>query len=346
MMIASGKAMDSKGKWVFIFPIQNLEISKEIKSEFRVDRVRFVTGKKLRSLASTLGIDPSRFELASKVGESLSDRCTYGVVQHGGVLKTIVTKVNSILAEEIDIISASQLLYKRRQSSCPIRLADSGARGFTTQIVMDSASDQGFVRSQISEHPFPLVINKHWKAYHKELFFLRFLKILQGSTNVANSWRDTLARSVRLAGRSFNAVDHGAAFLWNVIALEALISRQGDKYATAIPERIEALLGWIGFWDTANFHTRIEELYQLRCKVVHDARLDLVNPADIRFSEELLMNVLSNLVRHPRLFSCKDDVIAFAEKVAAQKLLGKRLTTRPKTLIFLGDGGLFDEEVN
>jgi len=68
---------------------------------------------------------------------------------------------------------------------------------------------------------------------------------------------------------------------------------------------------------------------------VHDGRIDLVTPKDLLFTEDLLMNVLVNLLRHPKLFQQKDDVINFSELVSAEHLLGRKSQIRPKTLRFV-----------
>ena len=48
------------------------------------------------------------------------------------------------------------------------------------------------------------------------------------------------------------------------------------------------------------------------------------------------MNVLMNLVSHPKLFSSKDAFVEFSEKVEAQRTLGvTRPRVRPKTLRFI-----------
>lgn len=49
------------------------------------------------------------------------------------------------------------------------------------------------------------------------------------------------------------------------------------------------------------------------------------------------MNVLMNLVWHPKLFSSKDAFVEFSKKVEAQRTLGeKRLRVRPRGFRFIG----------
>jgi hypothetical protein len=61
-----------------------------------------------------------------------------------------------------------------------------------------------------------------------------------------------------------------------MIAIESLLTRQGDKYSDALPKRIEAFLGWSGYWSINGYEDRIHDLDRKRCELVHAGRLDLI----------------------------------------------------------------------
>ena len=217
---------------------------------------------------------------------------------------------------------------------CRLGLIGEYMRGVNELILLDKGGEEGIVGSERVDHPLPLTLDKQWNEYHRGSFFGRFTKILRGVSKTKATWKKDLTRSIRLVGKSVNSYDISSAFLWNMVALEMLLAKHGDKYSTVIPKRIESLLGWIGFWDTMKFEEKIDEVYNLRCKVVHDGRLDLVTPDKLLFTEDLLVNVLENLLRHPKFFQSKDDLINFADLVGAEHLLGQKSRNRPKTLVF------------
>jgi hypothetical protein len=125
------------------------------------------------------------------------------------------------------------------------------------------------------------------------------------------------------------------SFLWNMIALETLLTKQTDKYTDALPKRVEAFLGWIGFWETENYEQRIREAYQKRCIFVHSGNNSTITKQDILFTDDLLLNLLYNITKFYRIFKSKNDIIEFADKVEAEHKLGIRSKVRPKKLMFI-----------
>jgi len=135
-----------------------------------------------------------------------------------------------------------------------------------------------------------------------------------------------------LIGRSIGTLDVATAFLWNMIALECLLTEQGDSVVDALPQRCEAFLGWVGFWKTDGFEGRIREAYKQRCLFVHQGQTAGISRELLLFTDDLLLNVLANIVNHASIFRSKADVIQFSRKVQAEHLLGVKSKVRPKKL--------------
>jgi hypothetical protein len=169
----------------------------------------------------------------------------------------------------------------------------------------------------------------------QEVFFLRLLRILNDDIKVWRSWRHDLERASVLIGQSQCSSDIAQGFLWNVIALELLLSERGDKYTDILPKRAESFLGWVGFWQTDNYADKIAEIYKKRCDFVHRGRREDITVEDLLFTDDLLCNLLLNLVRHIDRFPCKQAVIDFSQKVEAEHILGVKPQVRPKRLMFM-----------
>lgn len=134
-------------------------------------------------------------------------------------------------------------------------------------------------------------------------------------------------------GLSQTANSVADAFLWNMVALELLLTNQGDKVVDALPSRAEALLGWSRNWTEDNFEAKIREAYSRRCLLVHEGNRDSPRREDLFFTDDLLICLLSNLVTHPVLFYSKEAVIEFSKRVEAERLLkGIKTTVRPRSL--------------
>ena len=120
-----------------------------------------------------------------------------------------------------------------------------------------------------------------------------------------------------------------------MIALEILLTEQGDRYTKILPERVEAFLGWIGFWEQNNFGERIKEVYRLRCGYVHDGKIEGITKKDLLFTDDLLFNIMFNLCNLSSLFESKKSIIEFSEKVKAEHILGIISKVRSKKLTFV-----------
>ena len=171
-----------------------------------------------------------------------------------------------------------------------------------------------------------------WKEWQKKFFFTHLMKILHRKIPIEQEWRECLKKAATLVGKSLGTYDLADAFLWNMIALESLLTRQGDKYTDAIPERIEAFLGWAWDWSEKKYKERIREAYQVRCKLVHEGDVSGVTGELLLFTDDLMLSLLVNLTRHPKLFYSKDAVVKFVERVKAARVLGGKAKVRPKTL--------------
>jgi hypothetical protein len=133
---------------------------------------------------------------------------------------------------------------------------------------------------------------------------------------------------------SIGANDLLKSFVWNMVALEMLLTGQQDKLLDTLPRRAEALLGWVFFWEDEDYEGRIREVYRKRNLLLHQGKRDAITEQDVAFTDHLLLNLLANLVRHPKLFRSKDDVLKFSERVEAERVLGITPKVRPGTLMF------------
>jgi Apea-like HEPN len=127
-----------------------------------------------------------------------------------------------------------------------------------------------------------------------------------------------------LASRN-NSNDLEDAFLWNMIALEILLTNSDDrKFLDILPKRIEAFFGWYTNWKTDEFEKKIGEIYGKRCCLVHRAKGEDITTEDLLFTDSLLFNLLLNITSFPKIFCTQNNLIDFSRKLEAQKVLGIR----------------------
>jgi len=258
---------------------------------------------------------------------------TYAVVQGKGTPNKLKQQITHTIREELYILAASQLWHEGRRSCAQVMLPQNVCSGRSTYVMANTKNDfhtAGWSLSQWHD----LTIDRQWKQMAKACFFEKLLKVLNGKIHVESAWRADLRRAAILVGKSLVSSDIPSSFLWNMIALEVLLTKRGEKHSQELPARIEAFFGWVPFWADRKFRANISRAYRLRCSLVHDGNTEGISKRDIVFTDELLFNLLCILLRHTRMFASKRNVIDFAKRVEAERFLGIRPKVRPKTFLY------------
>ncbi len=334
------KIQDTRGSWVYIVPVIGLSLTDSVNNEITINRVTFISTKKLYRVRKRFGIRKKLSELESKpMYETFFSRLgrTVAIVRFSGKPSEITTQAIRLIIEELEILSVSQLGYsKRRFNSHPSIYT--GAVSNLSYLCMNTQNDHALLNHQLVGKIGDLVLDACWNNWQKDIFFAKLIRILKNEIVVNSTWRDNLYRASRLIGQSITTNNLAQAFLLNMIAIESLLTRQGDKYTEVLPKRIEAFVGWVGYWDIDNYKERIKDVYLKRCQYVHDGNDSNIEIQDLLFTDDLLLNILLNLLSHHKIFNSKEDVIDFTTKIAAEHVLGivgDKSKIRPKTLRFL-----------
>jgi len=325
-------------QWCFIAPLSGLRLTNAVKKEFTVSRVTFVDREKLPRIGRRLGIPLRNQEIKKQIIESnyydAANAQTFALLRYTGTPAELSKKCLRLLKDELDILAMSQLGFgKRRFNSHPSLKGDQNS-GKISYLFFDPNSPARVYNNQLTGKFGFLDLDYSWKRYHQKVFYFKLLKVLNKQIPVSDSWSEHLKRAAVMIGQSQCSNDIAQSFLWNMIVLEMLLTEQGDKYSEALPKRIEAFLGWVGYWSVLDYEKRIKDIYHKRCKFVHDGLRDKIEIADLLFTDDLLLNLMVNLVNHIQIFSSKEAVINFADKVEAEHILGIKSKVRPKTLQF------------
>lgn len=315
-------------------PVGNLILTETIGREFRIDRVTLVHREKLPRARKRLGLGARISEIKKTVPKDWDffDRSpAFAVVRHTGTPEEAEHRCLELVREELAILAAAQLGYSKRKQMVPIALEGEGGSSYIRYLGISSQDATRFGNLfRRTGGASNIGLDGRWKQYQDGVFFTKLLKILRGETEVMDSWRGELRRASVLIGESVGANDPLKSFVWNMVVLEMLLTKQQEKLKETLPKRAEALLGWVGFWETDNYEDRIKEVYGKRNALLHSGRREGITEQDLRFTDALILNLLINLVGQPKLFRSKDDVIAFSEKVEAERVLGVKPRVRPE----------------
>lgn len=328
---------EENGTWIFLVPINNLELTNGINFEFTVKKVTFVDARKLPYIRRRLGI-PEKISVIrkSKLFDGFfNENKTFATFRLTGTIKDLKEKFFQLTREELTLMSLSQLGFSRRKTIKYLSVSQEHPTGKSSCLFLNTRNKHKQISFSLVGNPFPLSLDGTWKNIAKNFFYFDLIRILKGEVQISRSWKNDLYNASIFAGQSQNSVDIPQAFLWNMIALELLLTKQGDKYGDALPTRVEAFLGWTGFWEKDNYLSRIREIYEKRCLLVHRGDRDCISLRDLQFTDDLLLNLLTNLVKHINFFNSKKDIIDFSKKVEAEHILGIKPRVRPKTMTFI-----------
>lgn len=329
--------LSEKGSWIFIVPIKGLILTEAVNREFLMSKVLFVDHQKLPYIRKRFGIPQRISELKTlkSTKEFFDSAQTFALFPHYGVAIGKRTKCLRVVRDELAILTLSQLgVRKRRFNSHPGIMCEF-SRGPIDSWFINLQGKGNIFNRQMSKGFVPLHLDNEWKRVHRNSFYLKLLKIINGKTEAQKSWVNNLRTASILIGESLSSNDIANAFLLNMIALECILTKQGDQFRTDLPKRIEAFLGWAGYWHVKNYEQKIQVAYTKRCNLVHSAKRDDVKIQDLLFTDDLLFNLLTNIVDHIDRFPSKKAIMEFADKVEAEHLLGIKSKVRPKTLHFI-----------
>jgi len=322
------------GNWIFITPIDGLELTKEVNEEFLVNRVIFVSKEKLPRIRKRLQIPVpiSEFYKAnpnmdsgvdSTMKDFFSSSKAYAVLPYKGKPKEKVEDCIRIIKDELNILSLSQLGWSTRRFNRRIGIKTSDGRSYYRRININKKYKEYNLGFQTTYSPVPFKTEKNWVNFHKRFFFFELIEIIRCKTKVSKKWRTILHRAAIMAGQSQNSNDLPSCFLWNVIVLEMLLTEADEKILDNLVRRSNYFLGWNEEWNNENYETRIREIYKKRCDFVHKGDLKYIKIEDLLFTDDLIFNILNNIVKYKDKILDRSDIVTFCEKYEAAKLLGQ-----------------------
>ena len=330
---------DSSGNWVFIMPVQGLRLNDAVNFEFKVHRVTFIDSKRITGRRKRLGIPHTISSLKRMyrglIDSFFYDHKTFATLRLTGKGKELTKRFVDLVRDELDILSLSQLGFSRRRYNSSPSIYYTGVPERISSLMFNLSTNQSYHPSRILGKIGQLNLDERWRKFSKAVFFYDLIDIISGYKKISPALRNNIKHASILAGQSQTSIDIPQSFVLNMIALESLLTDRNDRYSEKLPERMEAFIGWATDWKVNRFYDKIRKAYQKRCQFVHTGNGENISIEDILFTDDLLINVLRNIVKHPKLFGSKRKIIEFSDKVHAENVLNIKPQVRPKTLSFL-----------
>lgn len=336
-MTSLDKVESQKGSWLLVAPVSGLTLTRDIGEEISIDKITFVSKKRLPHVRKRLGFPMTIGELRKKkwTYNFFDGADVYAVANMGGVGCEKEVEFLEAARKELAILSLSQLGYGRRRLNACLSVSSEIRPESLEYFMMNTVKRSWSMKHKLSGRFRTLVLDERWSRYQKLSFFYELIDIIKGKGPFSSGWRLDVKNAALLAGQSQSSSDLPHAFLWNMIAIETLLTHSGDSYSKELPKRVEAFIGWTTNWSLEDYESKVKEAYRKRCALAHAGRVDELKIEDILFTDLLLVNIFYNVLKHLDLFKTKDELIDFSRKVEAEHILGVKPKVRPKTVSFI-----------
>ncbi|MDQ1353582.1 MAG: hypothetical protein QG657_3888 [Acidobacteriota bacterium] len=324
-------------KYIFITPIENLKLEVSKYKTIKIGNVHFVSYDKIDAYKKRFGISKSitKMPLIKQTDNDFFECApAFAIIHHNGESKDTQYKYILEVQRAIDILCMAQKGYTKRQSTSIPAISGMPTSKSYKYMFVDKHNPNSLPGWRLASNPDGLIVNERMVEFHKKAYFFKLLKIINKDISTSKEWHNSIINAAIFAGKSWAAKSIYDAFLFNMIALETLLTESGDKFSDVLPLRIKSFIGWMGNWDKYDYKKRIDDIYKKRCKLVHEGNINNISVDDLLFSDDLIFGVFDNIVNHVKIFHEKKDIILFSKKVEAEHLLGIKGRTRPRTLRF------------
>jgi hypothetical protein len=318
------KPPKNKEDWVFVFPIAYLALTEAVGHEIKVDRTTFIGRNKFKKKCRFLDL-PNYGKLVEDLFvkeffDEISPDAALVVFRQKGEFEAAFTSAQRCISMALDILTLSNLYLVDVRPLQGGRLAE-GDNHRLHFLAVDRNSGARSVQSRTGTRR-NMVLNEGWHHWQKDFYFDALLQCLRCENGFDAAWREIILKAVTLVSEGLSSRSLPFAFLHNIIALETILIGTNEKKGTSLVSRLEAFLGWSDAWTLNNYPTQIDTVYAKRNSYVHDGDTSKIDQADIDFTDHLLHNVFSNILRHAKLFKNQQALINFSNRVAAERLLG------------------------
>ena len=320
------------GKMGVFFPVFGLSLDDDIGNELKFKRVLFVSAKKIPRIRKRLGIPEvisyyeksccTRMELFSEVN-------TYAWVPFRWTEKKTDLSCERRIVQNAVWILASSLFSRYERHRFRLSLTPNIERRIHESAYIFNSSKPEMRASHGVLGPIEdYNLGKLEYSFLRGHFFNELIVVNSWKTPIKPKWLKLINRAASLAGRSYLADTLSDAFMYVMIAIEVLLSQQGDKHAEVIASRINSFFSWYFDNNDDRWKAIVNRLYKLRCDFVHDGKGENLNGLDLYNAEILLRNLLRNICMKPYRFPTKKAITDHSRKVEARRVLDLPLLTK------------------
>ena len=214
-----------------------------------------------------------------------------------------------------NVLASTEAFYGRRYQKHGFSLNGSPIQKQSQDIFVETVG-KGFCGNWHNQGVlFPFALDAPW---HESITSVGISELFNRivDPNLAQSWRRQIASAASRLGKSFMSLDLPDAFLDDVIGLETLLTRRGERNGHRLSQRIKGMIGWHWKACRPDYEDEIRRIHKVRCDIVHDSDYSNLTVELLLEADMYLANSLLNVVRLPSLFPDKKTLASVTDGYA------------------------------
>jgi len=318
------------GSHVYLQPVMNLRLGKEIGEELTIGDVLLVSSAKLRRIRRRIGLPWRVSESPQWLKSAVRDFETFGVVACADSGEAALRRAETQIREACSILRCASWPFAKRSRKNLLHVfgpSNVAYKVLSRQIVIDRTSGRlTGTRTEQRRSLIPFETDHFWRNFQTMHGSLRALaRFVDTQPGVDSKWQGAVRRAASSFGESLQEADRALAFLFDMMALDTVLLDEKDRSREMFP-RLDAVLGWSNAGlSTPWFQARdLKQLSKRRNELVHDGDSSRLQARDLILADELLANLISCVCRMGHRWRARADMIQFAERVVCRQKLGVR----------------------
>jgi hypothetical protein len=305
--------------WLIIIPIDNLVISDEppICGKFQVGDVQFMSRNKAESFLQPPNISAPLSDYKRSI--VMDKHETLAIVQRQDTPANLLQIVFRDVREAVGILAATDAFYGTRRMMHGFNIL--GYSRVTQRIASFVGSTQPHFFFERS-HDGGIMTWSLDREWHDNIDTTGLLQLFDAINdhNLDTAWRAQIRGASAFLGRSLMSHERTEAFLFDIFALETLLTRRGERNGRMLARRIKGIAGWHLKNHRPNWEQEIGDIFEVRCEAVHDADYGQLTMEHLLLADIYIKNVLLNVVLNRSTFTSKDALIATIDGWAGSEL--------------------------
>lgn len=300
---------DKVSDWQIVIPTVQMRISNDppIGGRWAVGDICFMS----REMTEQFLQPPNVFSapLPEQKDWILQKTQAFAVVRRQGRQGDLMKSAFKEVREAAQILASTDAFYSERHMNSGFNLQGYPVVTAQNAHFLDTATDSITGTSNQRGALMPFTLDASWYDLIKNIGLIELFSAITDAT-LDDAWRRQIRRGAACIGRSLMSLERSDAFLYNIFAMETLLTKPGERSGRMLAKRIKGMTGWHLKVHRPKYDDELKDIFETRCDAVHDAKYENLTAEHLLLADLYAKNSLLNVVNNRTVFKNKDSLTA------------------------------------